>query len=62
MERLVDVGIVELNVLSSGEMKDVTDVEDEYSKLELERLLLVLEVLESVDVMLVVSVEDVLDV
>jgi len=60
-ERLVDMRIIELDVLSNDDIEDVTDIEDEDSKLELERLLLVLEVLESVDIMLVLSVEDVLD-
>jgi hypothetical protein len=62
VRRLVDVGIIELDVLSNNEMEDVTDIEDEDSELELGRLLLVLDVLDSVDAMLVLSAEDVLDV
>jgi hypothetical protein len=54
------VRIIELDVLSNDEIEDVTNLED--SELELGRLLLVLDVLESVDVMLVFSVEDVMDV
>jgi hypothetical protein len=62
MERLVDVGIIELDVLLDDVIEDVTDLEDEESEVELVKLLLVLDVLESIDVMLVLSSEDVLDV
>jgi hypothetical protein len=58
----VDVVITESDVLSSYEKENVTNIEDEDSELELGRLLLVLDLVESVDVMLALSIEDVLDV